>query len=73
MNKVILFLLIVIGFCSISPKTRIILAESFESTAFYLYDTVDRNNKDKWFEENRLISFLKTKYSNLIKGYRPSY
>ena len=74
MNKAILFLLIVfITFSSTSPKTRIILAESFESTAYLLYETVDSNNKDKWYVENRFISFLRTKYRNLTKGYSPSY
>ncbi len=73
-NKVILFLLIVfIGFSSTSPKTRMILAESLESTAYFLYETVDTNNKDKWYVENRFISFLRTKYTNLTKGYSPSY
>ena len=73
-NKVILFLLIVfIGFSSTSPKTRMLLAESLESTAYFLYETVDTNNKDKWYVENRFISFLRTKYRNLTKGYSPSY
>ena len=73
-NKVILFLLIVfIGFSSTSPKTRMILAESLESTAYFLYETVDTNNKDKWYVENRFLSFLRTKYTNLTKGYNPSY
>ena len=74
MNKVILFSLIVfIGFSSTSPKTRIILAESLESTAYFLYETVDINNSDKWYVENRYISFIRTKFSNLTKGYTPSY
>ena len=73
-NKVILFLLIIfIGFSSTSPKTRMLLAESLESTAYFLYETVDTNNKDKWYVENRFISFLRTKYTNLTKGYSPSY
>ena len=74
MNKATLFLLIVlIGFSSVSPKTRMILAESLESTAYFLYETVDTNNKDKWYKENKLISFLKTKVRNLTRGYSPSY
>ncbi len=74
MNKLILFLLIVfIGFSSTSPKTRMILAESLESTAYFLYETVDANNSHKWYVENRYISFIRTKFSNLIKGYTPSY
>tara|TARA_Y100000589_G_scaffold214392_1_gene202261 strand:+ start:39 stop:281 length:243 start_codon:yes stop_codon:yes gene_type:complete len=73
-NKVILFLLIIfIGFSSTSPKTRMLLAESLESTAYFLYETVDTNNKDKWYVENRFLSFLRTKYTNLTKGYSPSY
>ena len=74
MNKVFLILTIVfIGFSSTSPKTRIIVAESLESTAYFLYETVDINNSDKWYVENRYISFIRTKFSNLTKGYTPSY
>ena len=74
MNKAILFLLIVfIGFSSTSPKTRMIVAESLESAAYSLYKTVDTNNSDKWYVENKYISFIRTKFSNLTKGYRPSY
>ena len=72
--QIILFLLIIfIGFSSTSPKTRMLLAESLESTAYFLYETVDTNNKDKWYVENRFLSFLRTKYTNLTKGYSPSY
>ncbi len=74
MNKTILFLLLVfIVFSSTSPKTRFILAESLESTAYFLYETVDNNNSDKWYVENRYVSFIRKKFSNLSKGYRPSY
>ena len=73
-NKAILFLLIVfVGFSFTSPKTRFILAESFESTAYFLYETVDSNNSDKWYVENKYVSFIRTKFSNLTRGYRPSY
>ena len=73
-NKATLFLLIVlIGFSSISPKTRMILAESLESTAYFLYETVDTNNSDKWYVENKYVSFIRKKFSYLTKGYRPSY
>ena len=74
MNKAILFLVVVfIGFSSTSPKTRFVLAESLESTAYFLYETVDTNNSDKWYEENKYIFFIRTKFSDLTKGYRPSY
>ena len=73
-SKSILFLLIIfVGFSSTSPKTRIILAESLESTAYFLYETVDTNNSDKWYVENKYIFFIRTKFSDLAKGYRPSY
>jgi len=74
MNKAILLLLIIfIGFTSTSPKTRIILAESLESTAYFLYETVDTHNSDKWYVENKYISFIRAKFNDLTKGYRPSY
>ena len=74
MNKALLFLLIVfIGFSSTSPKTRIILAESLESTAYFLYETVDTNNSDKWYVENKFVSFVRNKFRDLRKGYRSNY
>ena len=74
MNKAILFTLIVfIGFSSTSPKTRFILAESLESTAYFLYETVNTNNSNKWYVENKYVSFIRTKFSNLTKVYRPSF
>ena len=74
MNKFTLFLLIVfIGFSSTSPKTRILLANSLESSAWFLYETVDPQNKDKWYFEHRFISFLKIKFNKYTKGYSPSY
>ena len=73
-NKAILFLFIVfIGFSSTSPKTRMILAETLESTAYFLFETVDTKNSDKWYVENKYVSFIRTKFSDLAKGYRPSY
>ena len=63
----ILFLLIAFAGISTSPKTRFILAKSIESTANLLYKTVDKGDQDKWYEEHKLISFLRTKYINLTK------
>ena len=50
-----------------------ILANSLESSAWFLYETVDSKNKDKWYVENRFISFIKIKFNKLSKGYNPSY
>ena len=73
-KKAILFLLILfLGFSSTSPKARIILANSLESSAWFLYETVDSKNKDKWYVENKFISFIKIKFNKLSKGYNPSY
>ena len=73
-TKVLLFVLILfIVFSSTSPKTRIILANSLESSAWFLYETVDSKNKDKWYVENKFISFIKIKFNKLSKGYNPSY
>ena len=74
MNKAILFSLIVfIRFSSTSPKTRIILAESLESAAYFFYETVDTNNSDKWYVENKFVSFVRNKFRDLRKGYRSNY
>ena len=73
-SKALLFLLILFtAFCSTSPKTRMILANSLESSAWFLYETVDSKNKDKWYVENKFISFIKIKFNKLSKGYNPSY
>ena len=73
-TKALLTLLILFtGFSSISPKTRMILANSLESSAWFLYETIDSKNKDKWYVENRFISFIKIKFNKLSKGYNPSY
>ena len=73
-SKAIIFLLIFfIRFSSTSPKTRILLANSLESSAWFLYETVDSKNKDKWYVENKFISFIKIKFNKLSKGYNPSY
>ena len=74
MTKVLLFVLILFTvFSSTSPKIRMILANSMESSAWFLYETVDSKNKDKWYVENRFISFIKIKLNKLSKGYNPSY
>ena len=73
-TKAVLILLILLtGFSSTSPKTRMILANSLESSAWFLYETVDSKNKDKWYVESRFISFIKIKFNKLSKGYNPSY
>ena len=73
-SKVLLFVLILFTvFSSTSPKTRILLANSLESSAWFLYETVEPQNKDKWYFEHRFISFLKVKFNKYTKGYSPSY
>ena len=73
-SKALLFLLVLFtGFSATSPKTRMILANSLESSAWFLYETVDSKNKDKWYVENKFISFIKIKFNKLSNGYNPSY
>ncbi len=73
-KKALLFLLIFfIGFSSTSPRTRILLANSLETSAWFLYETVDSKNKDKWYVENRFITFIRIEFNKLSKGYSPSY
>ena len=73
-TKLLLIVLILFTvFSSTSPKTRMILANSLETSAWFLYETVDSKNKDKWYVENKLISFIKIKFNKLSKGYNPSY
>ena len=72
-KALLILLILLIGFSSTSPKTRMILANSLESSAWFLYETVDSKNKDKWYVENKFISFIRIKFNKLFKGYNPSY
>ena len=73
-TKVLLFVLILFTlFSSTSPKTRMVLANSLESSAWFLYETVESKNKDKWYVESKFISFIKIKFNKLSKGHTPSY
>ena len=63
----ILFLSIFFIGISTSPKARFALARSIESTANFLYKTVDKGDQDKWYKEHKFISFLRSKYINLTK------
>ena len=73
-SKALLILLIIfIGFSITSPKTRMLLANSLESSAWFLYETVDSKNKDKWYVENKFISFIRIEFNKLFKGFSPSY
>tara|TARA_Y100000589_G_scaffold331749_1_gene386810 strand:- start:2088 stop:2348 length:261 start_codon:yes stop_codon:yes gene_type:complete len=73
-RKTLLYLLILfVGFSSISPKTRILIANSLESSAWFIYGTVDIENKDRWYVENRFISFLRIKFNKFSKRHSQNY
>ena len=47
----IFLVVVVIGFIYSSPKSRVIIANSFTSSAKFLNGTVETKNKDSWFSE----------------------
>ena len=67
-----LFLFIVfIGFFYSSPKLRMLIADSFSSSAEYLYGTVETKNKDKFYSEPAFISTLRNRLTELFRGNAP--
>ena len=48
--KIILFILL-LGFISISPKTRYIVGSSLKQISSFLLWTVKNEDKEKWFKD----------------------
>ena len=60
--------MIIIGFIYSSPKSRIIIANSFTSSAKFLNGTVETKNKNFWFIEPNFIFNVRLKLQELLKG-----
>ena len=41
-------IILLLGFISISPKTRNLIGTSFDSLSKFVFSTVKNENKDKW-------------------------
>ena len=64
----IFLIMLIIGFIYSSPKSRIIIANYFTSSAKFLNGTVETKNKNIWFSEPDLIFNVRLKLRELLKG-----
>jgi hypothetical protein len=64
----IFLIVLIIGFIYSSPKSRVIIANSFTSSAKFLNGTVDTKNKNSWFSEPDFIFSLRLKLRELLRG-----
>ena len=64
----IFLIVIIIGFIYSSPKSRVIIANSFTSSAKFLNGTVETKNKDSWVSEPDFIFSIRLKLRELLRG-----
>ena len=64
----IFLLIVIIGFIYSSPKSRIIIANSFTSSAKLLNGTVEAKNKNIWFREPYFIFNVRLRLRELLQG-----
>ena len=62
--KIILIILL-LGFISISPKTRTLIGISLDFWSRFVLSTVNNENKDKWFMD-------KPEWFNKSKEFKPA-
>ena len=60
--------MIIIGFIYSSPKSRVIIANSFTSSAKFLNETVETKNKDSWFSEPDFVFSIRLKLREFLRG-----
>ena len=60
--------MVILGFIYSSPKSRVIIANSFTSSAKFLNGTVETKNKDSWFSEPDFIFSIRFKLRELLRG-----
>ena len=58
-------IILLLGFISISPKTRNLIGTSLEYFSKFIVSTVDKENKDKWLLD-------KPKWLNKPQEFEPS-
>ena len=64
----IFLIIVIIGFIYSSPKSRVIIANSFTSSAKFLNGTVETKNKNSWFIEPDFIFSVRLKLRELLSG-----
>tara|TARA_B100001027_G_scaffold216448_1_gene192852 strand:- start:147 stop:353 length:207 start_codon:yes stop_codon:yes gene_type:complete len=47
---------LLLGFISISPKTRNLIGTSFDNLSKFVLSTVNNTNKDKWLDKPELLN-----------------
>ncbi len=58
-------IILLLGFISISPKTRNLIGTSFDYLSKFVMSTVNNENKDKWLMD-------KTKWFNKPQEFKPA-
>ena len=67
-NGSISLIVIIIGFIYSSPKSRVIIANSFTSSAKFLNETVETKNKDSWFSEPDFVFSIRLRLREFLRG-----
>ena len=67
-NCSIFLIVIIIGFIYSSPKSRVIIANSFTSSAKFLNETVETKNKDSWFSEPDFVFSIRLRLREFLRG-----
>ena len=60
--------MVIIGFIYSSPKSRVIIANSFTSSAEFLNETVETKNKDSWFFEPDFVLSIRLRLREFLRG-----
>ena len=64
----IFLIVVIIGFIYSSPKSRVIIANSFTSSAKFLNGTVETKNKDSWFSEPDFFFSFRLGLREFLRG-----
>jgi len=64
----IFLIVVIIGFIYSSPKSRVIIANSFTSSAKFLNETVETKNKDSWFFEPDFVLSIRLRLREFLRG-----
>ena len=64
----IFLIVVIIGFIYSSPKSRVIIANSFASSAKFLNGTVETKNKDSWFSEPDFVLGIRLRLREFLRG-----
>ena len=59
--------MVILGFIYSSPKSRVIIANSFTSSAKFLNGTVETKNKDSWVSEPDFIFSIRLRLREFLR------